>query len=120
MVVSRVTLRLSPPSQDRIWISAAGMLKAHCAQEPGKANGWTCIWPVVSPECHMRFDEEKRLLQHMKRHHVSLGTPGRSSKIEWPADIRHRRSDTCGYGAMIGGQVMQDSDGYFLVPGSAS
>ena len=119
MVVSKVALNLSPPSPDQIWISAAGMLKAHCTRVPGMADGWTCIWPIVSNECHMRFGGEKQLLQHMKRRHVAFGARGRSSTIHWPADLRHRRSDTCGFGATIGGQVMQDSDGCFLVPGSA-
>jgi hypothetical protein len=120
IVVSQVSLRLSPPSPDLIWISAAGMLKAHCARKPGQADCWTCIWPVVSPECYVRFDNEKRLLQHMKNHHVILGTQGQNSTIHWSADIRHRRSDTCGFGATIGGQVMQDSENCFLVPGSTS
>jgi hypothetical protein len=120
MVVARVALTLSPPSADRIWISAAGMLKAHCAREPGKADGWTCIWPVVEQECNARFDGEKKLLQHMKKYHVALGNQGQSSTLHWPADIRCRRPETCGYGAMIGGQVMQDSESCFLVPGSAS
>jgi len=122
IVVSKASLRLSPLSPDLIWITAAGMFKAHCAREPGRTDGWTCIWTGVSQECNMRFDSEKRLLQHMKKLHVELGTRGQNSIIHLPADLRYRSPDTCGFGAIIGGQVMQDSEGSscFFVPGSAS
>jgi hypothetical protein len=120
MALSEFSLRLSPSSSDIIWISAAGWLKAHCERLAGQVDGWTCIWPVISSECNARFDGVKRLLKHMKQHHVKLGTGGRRSTIHWPADIRGRSSDRCGFGATIGGQVMQDSESCFIVPGSTS
>jgi len=122
MVVSRVSLRLSPPSPDRIWITAAGMFKAHCERESGREGCWTCIWTVVSTECNARFDSEKRLLQHMKKFHVKLGTRGQNSTIHLSADLRHHSAETCGFGATIGGQEMQNSEysSCYFVPGSAS
>lgn len=120
MVVSRVSLRLSPPSPDLIWISASGMLEAHCTRKPGRSDGWTCIWPVVSLDCYVRFDGEKQLLQHMRTYHVKLGTQGQDSKVHWPANIRRWRFDTCGFGATIGGRGMQESESCFVIPGSAS
>lgn len=118
LVISQAALRLSP-SSDKVWVSAAGMLKAHCQRKLGQPDGWTCIWPVVSTECYVRFNSEKQLLQHMKSIHVKLGSPGEKTRIHWPADIRYRSPETCGFGATIGGQVMQNSASCFIVPPSA-
>ena len=120
LVVSKVSLRLSSPSTDLIWITAAGMFKAHCTRVSGRADGWTCIWTMVSSECQMRFDSEKQLLQHMKKRHVEIGSQGQNSTIHWSADLRQRSPDTCGFGATIGGQLMQDSEFCFIIPASAS
>jgi hypothetical protein len=118
--LSTKTLKLSRSSSDIIWISAAGLLKAHCASKPGQLDCWTCIWHRESAECNARFEGEKQLLEHMKRHHVILGAQGEASTIHWSSDIRERTPEKCGFGAIIGGQRMQNSDSDFIVPAAAT
>jgi hypothetical protein len=115
-IVEKTSLRLSPGSENLIWIAPVGFFKAHCKPRAGEAAGWTCIWPVVSTECNARFTSEKRLLEHMRDHHVTLGGPGHGSTIHWSADFHYRNAKMCGFGAKIGGQKMQDSDSGFIVP----
>ena len=113
--VSQASLRLSAGSEDLIWIGPVGFFKAHCQQQPRVSGGWTCIWPVVSSECNARFESEKGLLEHMRDHHVRPnGQQGRI--IDWSADFHGFDKATCGFGATIGGQTMQNSEGKFLVP----
>lgn len=116
MIVAQATLKLSAGSEDRIWIAPVGFFKAHCEHRSGSAEGWTCIWPVVAPPCYSRFDSEKRLLEHMRDFHVVLGGQGRDSAIQWSADFHYGDAETCGFGALIGGQRMRNSEGSFIVP----
>jgi hypothetical protein len=66
----------------------------------------------------MRFADEKRLLEHMKEHHVRLGTEGRDTLIDWPADMRHKSTQMCGFGATVGGREMLLTSNGFIVPGT--
>jgi len=118
MPLLEVNLRLSVGSQDRIWIGPVGFFKGHCDRRPEQPHGWTCIWPVAAPACNSRFDTERALLEHMRDFHVSLGVGGQDSTIERAADWHSLEARTCGFGALIGGQRMQNANGSFVVPGS--
>ena len=119
-LVSNVSLRLSAGSDDQIWIGPVGFFKAHCEHRLGETTGWTCIWPVASPSCNSHFNTERRLLEHMRDHHVSIGTVGGESQIDWSADFHYQDIRFCGFGAEIRGQAMESAEGGFMIPAPVS
>jgi hypothetical protein len=116
--IFRVTIMLSSNSADNIWIAPNGMLKAHCALEAGYSAGWTCIWQKASRDCYLRFNSQRSLLKYMQICHLGAITSGQDITIDWPADLRNRTTEKCGYGATIGSKRMQSGERSFIVRGS--
>jgi hypothetical protein len=113
MTVSKLVGNIS---NDSIWIDAQGFFKAHCERQSGRADGWTCIWPIVSTECRSRYDSEKELLLHMKNHHLVPESPGQPTYLHWPADLHNKNAKTCGFGGTIGGRHLHESNANFKFP----
>jgi len=112
---ARAELTLSSGSQDRIWIGPSGFQKAHCTSDSGQGWGWTCIWARRTRDCYKRFLSERDLLKHMRTCHVHGLNGGQEIKIDWPSGSSKWSADKCGYGAVIGGNQMQDSGTTYIV-----
>jgi hypothetical protein len=102
---------------DLLWVAPLGMFKAHCMQYPGEGGAWTCIWPTVHDDCHLRFEGKKSLLQHMKAHHFIRGRDARNTKLHQSTDVGQLMSRSVeghGFGATIGGEEMTQRN--YVIP----